>query len=396
MSPIGKDEQSIIEANNLVAVDLYSRLAKADENLFISPFSILTALHMAYAGARKDTAAQMEKALHIKIPQDQFHQIFNRFSALLDVSEGYELTVANALSMKIERQILDSYKNLIKSVYRGEFLEFSVGVINNWVSRQTRGHINRIVDNMDAAVLVLVNAIYFRGLWDRQFEKENTRDSDFFLMSGKTARVPLMHQMNTFRYTENPSMQILEMVYKGHQRSGRLERVSMVIYLPKKRDGLAELERGVTAEFIQQTIASLRKCNVDVFFPRFSLETAYGLNEPIKGMGIAEAFTPDADFSGMTADPQGLRIDSIIHKATIDVDEKGTVATAATALLTRSLRAIPFPVFRADHPFLFLLRDVNAGIILFIGKLMVPIGPTRKRNTYISSIKTLAARFWGR
>jgi len=94
--------------------------------------------------------------------------------------------------------------------------------------------------------------------------------------------------------------------------------------------------------------------------------------------------------------PQGLRIDSIIHKATIDVDEKGTVATAATALLTRSLRAIPFPVFRADHPFLFLLRDVNAGIILFIGKLMVPIGPTRKRNTYISSIKTLAARFWGR
>jgi len=142
------DEQSIIEANNLFAVDLYASLARERENLFISPFSILTALYMAYAGARGKTAAQIESALHITIPQERFHQAFNRFSGLLDVSEGYELAIANALSMKVKRDILDSYKNLIKSVYRSEFLEFSADVINAWVSKQSRGHINKIVGDL--------------------------------------------------------------------------------------------------------------------------------------------------------------------------------------------------------------------------------------------------------
>jgi len=393
-----KDEQSIIDANNFVAVDLYSRLAKEDENLFISPFSILAALCMAYGGARGNTAAQMEKALHIVIPQDGFHQVFNRFSALLDVSQGYELAVANALSMKVERQILDSYKNLIKSVYRGEFLKFSANAINDWVSKQTRGHITKIVDDLKTAVLMLVNAIYFRGVWDFQFEKDNTRDSDFYMMSRKSVPVPLMHQTDKFRYAEKPGMQVLDMVYKGHQRSGKLEQISMVVFLPRKRDGLAKFEGGLTAKFVQQSIASLREREVEVFFPRFSLETQYELYKPVKDMGMTEAFTPEANFSGMTAEPAGLMIDSIIHKAMIDVDEEGTLATAATALLMPT--AAPFritnppriPIFRADHPFLFLLRDVNTGIILFIGRFVAPIGPEGKRSSFIPLIKTLTNR----
>jgi serpin B len=225
------------------------------------------------------------------------------------------------------------------------------------------------------AVLILVNAIYFRGVWEYQFKKGKTRESDFFLTSGETARVPLMSQKATFRYAEKHAIQILEMEYKRYKRSGTTERVSMIVFLPSERDGLPKLEEEFTAEFIQQSIASLRKLEVEVFFPRFSLETAYKLNEAIKNMGIVAAFTEDANFSGMTDDPRGLKIESIIHRATIDVGEKGTVAAAATMVeMTLIGLPPPPPVFRADHPFIFLLRDVNTGIILFIGKLEVPRG----------------------
>jgi serpin B len=387
------DEQSIIEANNLFAVDLYASLARERENLFISPFSILTALYMAYAGARGKTAAQIESALHITIPQERFHQAFNRFSGLLDVSEGYELAIANALSMKVKRDILDSYKNLIKSVYRSEFLEFSADVINAWVSKQSRGHINKIVGDLKTSVLMLISAIYFRGVWDSRFEKYKTRESDFFLPSGKIVQVPLMHQTDAFRYVKIPTVQILEMAYKGYKRPGALEKLSMVVFLPRKRNGLPELEKSITAEFIQQSIASLQRRTVEVFFPSFRLDTTYELLVTLEGMGMAEAFTQSANFSGMTDNPEGLMIESVIHKATIDVDEQGTVATAATALgmefgATPGMMPERIPIFRADHPFVFLLRDVNTGIILFFGKFNSPIGACQR--TSLSSIKALA------
>jgi serine protease inhibitor len=395
-----RDEQSIIKANNLVAVDLYSRLAKEDGNLLVSPFSIFAALCMAYAGARRNTAEQMESALHIKIPQNGFHQVFCRFSALLDVSERIDLVIANALSMKAEKQILASYKSLIKNVYRGDILDFSVNAINDWVSRQTRGHITHIVDNLNTAVLILVNAVYFKGLWDFQFDKHETKDSDFYLLSAKTARIPLMHQIDTFRYAEKPAMQILEMVYKGCKQSGTPEQLSMVVFLPKKRNGLPKLEKRITAEYVQKTIASLTERRVKIFFPRFNLETEYELKEPVKDMGMAEAFTQNADFSGITDNPEGLMIQSIIHKATINVDEEGTVATAATAIKEVSgampLIKIPqrIPAFHADHPFLFLLRDMNTGIILFVGRFTAPVGLTPKARSRCSLFKTLANRFW--
>lgn len=376
MSMIGKEEQSIIEANNIFAVNLYSQLAKGGKNIFISPFSLLTALYMAYAGAKEDTAAQMERALHIAIPRDEFHRIFNSFSPLLSATRDYELALANALSVKSEGQILKSYRNLIKSVYGGEILKFSSDVINKWVSKKTHRHVREIVN--DAALanagLMLLNAIYFRGIWENQFKKGKTRESDFFLTSGETVRIPLMNQKASFRYAKKPAIQILEMEYKGYKRSGTTERVSMMVFLPSERDGLPKLEEEFTAEFIQQSIASLQKLEVEVFFPRFSLDTKCKLNKAIEDMGIVAAFADNADFSGMTDDPRGLKIESIIHRATIDVDEKGTVAVAATMVGMLLGPPPSLPVFRADHPFIFLLRDVNTGIILFIGKLEIPSG----------------------
>jgi len=236
--------------------------------------------------------------------------------------------------MRSEKQILDSYKDLIKNVYGGEFLKFSVDVINAWVSKRTRGHIKKILEpnSLETAVMVLANAIYFKGIWHFQFEKKETRDSDFFSQSGETLQVPMMHQTATFRYDNNPSMQILEMVYKGYERFSRTKKVSMVVFLPKKRSGLPKVEDWITAELLQKSIASLQKRKVEVFFPRFSLETEYKLSKPIKDIGIAEAFTPSANFLGMSNDPGVIMIEEIIHKATIDVDEEGTVATAATAV----------------------------------------------------------------
>jgi serpin B len=389
MSTIGEDEKSIIESNNLLAIDLYFSLAREDKNIFFSPFSILTALFMAYAGARKNTAVQMERALHIKLQQDRFHQVFRQFSPQFDASEDYELSIANALSTGSDRHILDSYKDFIKNVYGGEFLEFSAGHINNWISKKTRGRIKKIIDpsSLGTTLLILLNAVYFKGVWQFQFKKNNTSDSDFYLPSGKTVQVPMMRQVALLPYDENPSMQILEMAYRGRMRD-----ISMVVFLPKERNGLSRFEEIISAKLLQQNMSNLREREVEVFLPRYSIEAGYKLNNAFRGMGMVDAFTTDADFSGMTDNPDGLMFEKILHKATIDVDEKGTVAAAATAMMMTLGSYNPPPVFRADHPFLFLLKDVNTGIILFIGKISNPVESYKESGSSIPFIKRLVRR----
>jgi len=391
MSTIGEDEKSIIESNNLFAMDLYFRLAREDGNIFFSPYSILTALFMVYAGARKNTAVQMERALRIMFQQDRLHRVFRQFSSQFDVSEDYELSVANALSTGNDRYILDSYKDFIRNVYGGEFLEFSASHINNWVSKKTHGHIKEIIDpsSFGTTLLVLLNAVYFKGVWQFQFKKNKTSDSDFFLPSGKTVQVPMMHQVAFFPYDENPSMQILEMIYRGKIRD-----ISMVVFLPKERNGLHRFEESISAKMLQKNMRNLRKREVEVFLPRFRIEAGYRLDDAFKDMGMVDAFTTDADFSGMTDNPDGLMFEKILHKATIDVDEKGTVAAAVTAMMMTLGSYQPPPVFRADHPFLFVLRDVNTGIILFIGKMSDPVESYKKSSSSQPFIKGLVRRLW--
>lgn len=168
----------------------------------------------------------------------------------------------------------------------------------------------------------------------------------------------------------------------------------MVVFLPKERNGLQRFEESISAKLIQQNMRNLRKREVEVFLPRFRIEAGYELSNAFKDMGMVDAFTTDADFSGMTDNPEGLMFEKILHRATIDVDEKGTVATAATAMMMTLGSYEPPPVFRADHPFLFLLRDVNTGIILFIGKMSNPAESYKKSSSSQPFIKGLVHKLW--
>jgi len=220
---------------------------------------------------------------------------------------------------------------------------------------------------------VLTNAIYFKGDWAEKFNEDATEEQPFHTAPEKTINVPMMHQSEKFRYMENDDLQALEMNYKG-------DALSMMVLLPKERDGLASLERSLSANQLRQWSESMQTKMVDVYLPKFKLESKFSLKKTLQAMGMAEAFDPaKADFSGMTdaarvrSTAAGLYIFAVIHKAYVDVNEEGTEAAAATAVGMR-LTAAPEepPVFRADHPFIFLIRDNRSGSILFIGRLVSP------------------------
>jgi len=213
--------------------------------------------------------------------------------------------------------------------------------------------------------LILVNAIYFKGNWASQFEENQTKNAPFRLLSGKTIQVPTMSQKQEFGYAEDQSLQILELPYIGND-------LSMLVMLPKQADGIAELEKNLTVENLRKWTTSLRKREVSVYLPKFKMTTQFRLGETLISMGMSEAFDKNtANFAGMDGNPNWLYIAAVIHKAFVDVNEEGTEAAAATAVEMKALSAPPL-TFRADHPFIFLIRENLTGSILFLGRVIDP------------------------
>ena len=217
-----------------------------------------------------------------------------------------------------------------------------------------------------ATRLVLTNAIYFKGDWATQFKKDRTQDEPFTLLNGSTVQTPMMNQKARFGYAETDAIQVLEMPYVG-------EELTMVVLLPRKTDGIGELEKGLTTENLAQWLDKAHKREVIVAMPKFKMTSKFSMADVLRTMGMMDAFTPAADFSGMTG-RRDLFISAVIHQAYVDVNEEGTEAAAATAVTMTLTAALPTqpPVFRADHPFLFLIRDKASGSILFLGRLMNP------------------------
>jgi serpin B len=213
--------------------------------------------------------------------------------------------------------------------------------------------------------LVLTNAIYFKGSWASRFEKRNTRQAPFTLTNGDKVNVPMMNQTETFNYMQAEDFQVLEMPYVENE-------LSMFIFLPKKFDGLNKFEKTLTSENLSLWLTKLRKTKVVVSVPRFKVTSEFGLSDVLKSMGIKDAFTPQADFSAMSG-MKDLHISAVLHKAYVDVTEEGTEAAAATGIVVgvTSVQPPP-PEFRADHPFVFLIRDNRTGNILFIGRVLNP------------------------
>ncbi len=370
--------EKMAASNNRFAIDLYRGLSGKDGNLFFSPYSIFVALSMVYEGAGGKTAEEMRSVLHI--PRDELERREGMRELILSVdkpaSDAYVLRTANALWVQRDYPVKESYISIMRKFYLSQVNEANFkddprgaeSEINRWVEKQTAGKIRKLVSGLSPLTrLVITNAIYFKANWSRRFDPHNTRNETFHTLNG-TVIVPMMHQKGRFRYTEGEGFQALEMPYTG----GRL---SMLIILPA-RGKLREIEEKLTPDLLNKTLSEMKTENVEVIVPKFRFEATYHLKEPLMEMGMRTAFTDRANFSGISDRP--LAISQVIHKTFISVAENGTEAAAATAVIMTAAAAPgqkpKYKVFKADHPFIFLIYDRKTGAILFIGRLVNPRG----------------------
>jgi len=375
-----RDIKSLIADNSAFAVDLYRQLAGGQGNLFFSPYSISTALAMTYAGARENTAAEMAKTMHFSLDQERLHPAFAELQAGLNkVQEAGDvrLSVANSLWPQEGYSFLPEYLSLVETRYGTRItpVDFAgsrnaaCATINRWVEEKTENKIKDLVQPgalTDPTYLVLVNAIYFKGKWLSEFDPSDTRDGTFYISAKESVQAPLMWQEEVFRYGEAPSLQILELPYRG-------EELSMLILLPRRIDGLAQLEQDLTPENLEAWRARLRGQMVEIYLPKFRAELTFQLTQTLEAMGMRDAFVfGKANFAGMDGRTDWLFIGGVIHKAYVDVNEQGTEAAAATAVGMMG-GAPPRPKeFRADHPFLLLIQDNRTGSLLFLGRVVDP------------------------
>lgn len=364
--------KNLVQGNNAFAMKMYRELDASEGNLFFSPYSISSALGMTYAGARGTTAKEMKSALHFSLDQKALPPAFKRLNRELAATANkneQKLNIANALVLT-GGDVSSEFKATLKNYFDAEIFGGGLDKINGWVKQKTEGKIKTILEKLDAnSVCVLLNAIYFKGTWASQFQKSSTHDTPFNLSAGKQVTVPMMYQKSDFKLLEEKDFQAVSLPYRGKS-------LSMVVFLPRTVNGLAAVERHLTDQSLTGWLAKLDSQSdqkIELFLPRFKLETKYDLVSPFTRLGMKEAFVlSKADFRGMGWPKGDLWISQIKHKAFVEVNEEGTEAAAATAveMATKSFRQNP--VFRADHPFFCLIRDNESGSILFMGRIVNP------------------------
>jgi serine protease inhibitor len=377
----------VAEGNTQFATELYSKLSSQKGNLFVSPFSISTALGMTSAGAKGKTLDEMNQTLHLPAVQAETHAGFAALIKTLNAEgtdpakRGYELSVANALwgqkGADWQPTFLETTgKNYGAGLRELDFMrtEAARQTINQWVEQQTKDKIKDLIKEgvlQPDTQLVLTNAIYFKGSWAIEFNKKATKDEPFFIDGSKEAKTAMMHISSGYRYHEEAGFQALELPYKGKE-------LSMVIFLPRKKDGLAEFEKTLSAARLNEWLGKLRmEETVIVTLPKFKMTSEFSLSKTLSEMGMKLLFSDGADLSAMNG-KGGLFVSDAIHKAFVDVNEEGTEAAAATAIVVRPTSARidpkPTPVFKADHPFFFAIRDQRTGSVLFVGRVTDPTG----------------------
>ncbi len=383
----GSDQTDLTDGNGSFAFDLYQQLKTREGNLFYSPYSISAALAMTYAGAGGTTAEQMAGVLHFELTQDKLHPVFNWLESELDKrgegaegkdDEGFRLNVVNALWGQKNYEFKVAFLDTLAENYGAglRILDFisesdkSRVTINDWVSEQTEDRIKNLIPpgGIDSLTrLVLTNAIYFNAAWENQFYAEATTDLPFYPLDGGSVSVPMMRQTASFGYAEGDDYQAVELPYDG-------EELSMVILLPTEGK-FTEFESTLDFRLVDRIIDGLNDERIRLTMPKFEFDSEFSLKQTLSALGMPDAFSGSADFSGMTAN-KDLFIGNVIHKAFVSVDEKGTEAAAATAVMMAGGAPGPKPkepiVVTIDHPFIFLIRDIKTGAILFIGRVMNP------------------------
>ncbi|MCI0703177.1 MAG: serpin family protein [Planctomycetia bacterium] len=377
------------EGVNAFAADLYAQLRAKNGNLVVSPYSISTALAMTASGAEGGTAEQMWSVLHLP-ESEKLGPAYRAMTASVttpprSAKHKPELSVANSLWMQKghpwKKDFLTGARNNFKAgMFDADFVsdpESGRGRINRWVEKETRERIKDLVPlgALDRNTrMVLANAIYFKAKWAEPFKKEKTEELDFTLTAGMKVRTPIMHQRGEFWLWETENLQVLKMPYDGNS-------TSMYILLPRQTNGLPALEAQLTAKNLPNWISGDGKIplvEVKVWLPKFKFTVPIELGATLQTMGMTEAFDPmRANFRGMSDHTQGLYISRVLHKAFVELDEEGTEAAAATAvvmMLRGAAQPLPSPVkeFRADHPFVFVIKHEPTGAVLFMGRVEDP------------------------
>ncbi len=377
------DLKTLVDGNNAFGLDLYQTLRSQDGNLILSPFSVSLALAMTYAGARGETETQMADVLNFG-PQDQVHNAFNALDLALEETpivldkdqEPMQLSIANSVWAEQTFTFLPDFLDTLSVNYGAgiQLMDFinspdpSRKIINQWVSDETKDKINNLLPENSITSdtkMVLVNAIYFKADWLSPFDANDTYDSSFKLLDGSEVTVPMMGQQLYIPYFVGDGYAVAELPYAG-------ESAVMTLLVPDE-GRFEEIEAQIDGAMFNEALANLAPADVTLRMPKFEFESPFNLSDALIDMGMPLAFDENrADFSGMT-DQQDLYIGNVIHKAFVAVDEKGTEAAAATAVVMEGATAMmPENVLTINRPFLFFIRDVETGQILFIGRVLNP------------------------
>jgi serpin B len=377
-----EDLAAVVEGNNQFAFDLYHQLGQKPGNNFFSPYSVSTALGMTYAGARGNTAKEMAETLHFTLDNQRLHPAYGELIRKIqgaDKKRNYELAVANSLwGVKTGLSLDPTFLGIAQTDYQAGFrlVDFANDAegarrsINGWVEDKTHKKIEDLIPKgliTNSTRLVLVNAIYFKGDWSVPFPKSATKPDDFTIPGEPAFKVPMMNHTFGARYMENADFQLAQFMYKDDE-------VSMVVILPKKKDGLPETEKKLSAKALAQSLALASPTRLQVAMPMFKMTEEFSLAADLAKLGMQDAFLPGvANFTRMDADAStSLFISTVVHKAFVEINEKGTEAAGATGVILNAKSGAQ--EFRADHPFLFVLRHNATGSILFMGRVIDPRG----------------------
>ncbi|MGB0743207.1 MAG: serpin family protein [Opitutales bacterium] len=354
------------------APNLYQQLRSTEGNVFFSPYSISEAMAMVHAGAGGDTASQIAKALAVARDSTTLTSQIELMRQHLQqrVKKGENrLNIANALCVT-GMEPLQAYKEIVRKQFQGELFTGGLGRINDWVKKKTEGRIETILDKLAPnSACVLLNAVYFKGNWKTPFKASNTHKASFHLSSTDKVTVDMMSREGMFRVVREERWIALELPYETS--------ASMVLMLPVEPKGMDDLEASLNESMLQdvmQQLSSAKKQRAKLFLPKFKLATSYNLIKAIKHLGVVDAFDFDkADFRAMYGE-RDVAISQIMHKATLEVDEMGSVASAATAveMQTRGVIIEQAPQLRFDRPFLCMIRERSSGTILFMGRISDP------------------------
>jgi serpin B len=367
---------NISRAINQFGVDLYLKLANGSENVFLSPYSIFAAFCMAYEGARGNTAEEMEDVLCLPSGKEERRSSFARIQMMIDNGNAeYDLSSPNRIWPQEGFPFHESFFDLIEQYYYGGIQEMdfinhsekSRNIINEWIQNQTNDKIKDLLPqgSIDELTrMVLTNAIYFKGDWVYEFNKDETEDGEFHLSDGSMIRTPIMSMRADLNYVSGEIYDALELPYKGDD-------LSMIILLPRKGKDARDIESALSAEGLTEVLDKMEETDVKVHMPKFEMEADYGLVLPLGSLGMVDVFTPEiADLTGMSQ--KDLFISEAVHKAYIKVDEEGTEAAAATGVVIGITSIDDSVTFSADHTFLFTIVHKPTNSILFLGKVEDP------------------------